>query len=64
MDRIENGDRALVAQIPLHRQLSDIPTTMTIEQTKNISIATCLLLSWKLLMYARETLLVASDRTP
>ena len=27
-------------------------------------MATCLPLSWKLLIYARETLLVASERTP
>lgn len=32
--------------------------------TTNISIATCFPLSWKLLMYARDTLLVASANTP
>ena len=33
-------------------------------RTKNMSIAICLLLSWKLLMYALETLFVASESTP
>lgn len=32
--------------------------------TRKISIAVCFPLSWKLLIYARETLFVASDKTP
>lgn len=34
------------------------------EHTRKISIAVCFPLSWKLFMYARETLLVASESTP
>ena len=44
-----SGDRGMVSQHKL---------------TRNMSIATCLPLSWKLLMYARDTLLVASESTP
>lgn len=32
--------------------------------TRNMSIAYCLLLSWNVLIYALETLFVASDSTP
>lgn len=35
-----------------------------VELTKNISMATCFPLSWKLLIYALDTLFVASDKTP
>ena len=35
-----------------------------IDLTRNMSIAICFPLSWKLLMYARDTLLVASDNKP
>ena len=41
-----------------------IHATETKRLTTNMSMAICLPLSWKLLIYARETLFVASDKTP
>lgn len=65
MDGVEDGNLTLVAKIPLAGfQRVDEKFGEVTKLTKNISIATCFPLSWKLLIYALETLLVASDKTP
>ena len=65
MDWVEYRDGSLVAEISLG---VDVSTTKTnrdgIGHAKNMSMAICLLLSWKLFMYALDTLFVASERTP
>ena len=65
MDGVEDGNLSLVAKIPLAVfQRVDETFWEVTRLTKNISIAICFPLSWKLLIYALETLLVASDKTP
>jgi len=53
-------------RLPLNQiyLFSRIMQSTFIDLTRNMSIAICFPLSWKLLMYARETLLVASDNKP
>ena len=62
---VKDGNLSLVAKIPLAAfQRVDEKFGEVAKLTKNISIAICFPLSWKLLIYALETLLVASDKTP
>lgn len=64
MNWVKYHDRMLIVEIPLGTDVSRETDERKMRHTKNMSIATCLLLSWKLLMYALETLFVASERTP
>lgn len=62
-DRIQSHD-AGYSYFPNNENQDRASEHESKEITKNISMAVCLALSWKLLMYALETLLVASERTP
>jgi hypothetical protein len=64
MNWIKYCDGLLVAEIALDVDFSAETDEAGTLRAKNMSIATCLLLSWKLLMYALDTLFVASERTP
>ena len=64
MNWVEYRDGLLVAEISLGMDISMKADGVGTENTKNMSMAICLLLSWKLLMYALDTLFVASERTP
>jgi hypothetical protein len=64
MNWIKYCDGLLVAEIALDVDVSAETDEAGTRRAKNMSIATCLLLSWKLLMYALDTLFVASERTP
>lgn len=61
---VKYRDRLLVTEISLGVDVSMIAGRAGKERAKNMSMAICLLLSWKLLIYALDTLFVASERTP
>lgn len=61
---VKYRDRLLVTEISLGVDVSMIAGRAGEERAKNMSMAICLLLSWKLLIYALDTLFVASERTP
>ncbi len=65
MDWVKDGNLCLVAEVPLdaYQRVDEQPGKAT-KHTRNMSMAICFPLSWKLLIYALETLLVASDKTP
>ena len=67
MDGIEDSDLPLVAEITLSREAiasAQAEASGHAIRTRNMSMATCFPLSWKLLIYALDTLFVASDKTP
>ena len=64
MNWVKNRDRLLLAEISLSVDVSTKADKTGTRRAKNMSIAICLFLSWKLFMYALDTLFVASDRTP
>ena len=64
MNRVKYRDRLLFAEVSLAMVVNTEADKWGTQRAKNMSIATCLLLSWKLLMYALDTLFVASERTP
>lgn len=64
MNWVEYHDGLLVAEISLGMDISVQADRAGTGRAKNMSIAICLLLSWKLLMYALDTLFVASEITP
>jgi hypothetical protein len=64
VDWVKYRDGLLVTEIALGAGVSTVADKAGTRRAKNMSMATCLLLSWKLLMYALDTLLVASERTP
>lgn len=52
-------------RLPLNHYTHQLHNALSFtDLTRNMSIAICFPLSWKLLMYARDTLLVASDSKP
>jgi len=61
---VEYRDGLLVAEVSLCADVIMKADKAGTRRAKNMSIAICLLLSWKLLMYALDTLFVASERTP
>ena len=64
MNWVKYRDRLLVAEIALGADVSWKTDNQGMRRAKNMSIAICLFLSWKLLIYALDTLFVASERTP
>lgn len=64
MNWVKYRDRLLVAEIALGADVSQKTDNQGTRRAKNMSIAICLFLSWKLLIYALDTLFVASERTP
>lgn len=67
MDGIEDSDLPLMAEVTLSREAitsAQAKASGHVIRTRNISMATCFPLSWKLLIYALDTLFVASDKTP
>jgi hypothetical protein len=61
---VEYRDGLLVAEISLSVDVSMKVNRAETGHARNMSMAICLLLSWKLLIYALDTLFVASERTP
>lgn len=66
MNKVVDSDGLLEAEISLHAPTINAREAriQSFNNTRNMSIAVCLFLSWKLFMYARETLFVASDSKP
>ena len=64
MNWVEYHDGLLVTEISLGVDISIKTDRVGTGRAKNMSMAICLFLSWKLLMYALDTLFVASERTP
>lgn len=64
VDWVKYRNRLLFAEISLGVEVSMMAGGAGTKRAKNMSMAICLLLSWKLLIYALDTLFVASERTP
>jgi hypothetical protein len=63
--RVEHGHLSLVTEVSLGERENRFVIGIELSiRTRNMSIAACLFLSWKLLMYALDTDLVASDTSP